>query len=108
VHWQRRLTDAEFADYLHAEQTRRDQIILLSDPQLPAPDLGPLPIPGDCTTPVFACVHHAIGIDAASLVHAKTCTAPEAAKLPGCDCTPEPAAPPEPAPAPQQLPPGWS
>jgi hypothetical protein len=29
-------------------------------------------------------------MDAAALIHAKGCTAPSAADLPGCDCTPEP------------------
>ncbi|MEV5944433.1 hypothetical protein [Streptomyces sp. NPDC051994] len=108
MHWQRRLTDSEFADYLHAEQTRREQIILLSDPQLPPPDLGPLPTEADCTRAVNACINHAISQDAASLVHAKNCTAPDSAKLPGCNCTPEPTPTPEPEPEPQQLPPGWS
>jgi hypothetical protein len=108
VHWQRRLTDTEFDDYLHAVQTRRDELTLLADPQQPPPDFGPLPTPGDCTRPVYACMHHAIGQDAAARTHAKTCTAPNAATLPHCDCTPEPLPAPEPDPAPQQLPPGWS
>lgn len=108
VHWQRRLTDAEFADYLHAEQTRRDTATLLADPQQPPPAFGPMPLPDDCTRPVFACIHHAIGQDAAARIHTKACTAPNAQDLPACDCTPEPLPTPEPEPAPQQLPAGWS
>jgi hypothetical protein len=50
---------------------------------------------------------HAIGMDAAALIHAKTCTAPNPATLPGCDCTPEPAPAPEPPPGPPPLPASW-
>lgn len=103
VHWVRRLTDDEAAAYIALEQSRRDQLTTDADPQLPAPDFGPLPAPEDCTRTVYACIDHSISLDAAALIHAKTCTAP-----PACDCTPEPPPPPDPGPAPQQLPPGWS
>jgi hypothetical protein len=101
VHWQRRLTDAEFADYLALVQGRRDELTELADQQKPPPDFGPLPAPDEVMRTVYGCLDHAISLDAASLVHAKTCTAPP------CDCTPEPAPKPEPEPDPQQLPPGW-
>jgi hypothetical protein len=101
VHWSRRLTDNEFAAYVALEQARRDTATLLADPQLPKPDFGPLPVPTDCVRTVYACVDHAIGLDAASLVHAKTCTAPP------CNCTPEPVAKPEPEPLPAPLPESW-
>ncbi|MCT9092855.1 hypothetical protein N4G70_28880 [Streptomyces sp. ASQP_92] len=101
VHWQRRLTDDELGDYLALVQHRRDELTELADPQLPPPDFGPMPCPGDVTRAVYACVDHAISIDAASLIHAKSCTAPP------CNCTPEPAPQSEPEPEPQQLPPGW-
>ncbi|MEV5944230.1 hypothetical protein [Streptomyces sp. NPDC051994] len=101
VHWQRRLTDAEFADYLALEQHRRDQLTELADPQLPPPDFGPMPAPGDCIRAVYACVDHAISLDAASLIHAKGCTAPP------CNCTPEPPPSPEPDPPAAQLPASW-
>ncbi|RCH70453.1 hypothetical protein DT019_02910 [Streptomyces sp. SDr-06] len=107
VHWQRRLTDPEFADYLHAIQTRRDELTLLADPQQQPPDFGPLPTQTDVTRAVGACIHHAIGQDAAARIHTKACTAPNAKTLPACDCTPEPLPAPEPDPAPQELPPGW-
>lgn len=45
---------------------------------------------------VFACTDHAITLDLAALVHQPTCTAPNLANLPLCDCTPEPAPAPEP------------
>lgn len=102
VHWQRRLTDDEFADYLALEQHRRDQLTALADPQLPAPDYGPMPTPDGCTRVVYGCVQHAISLDAASLIHTKDCTAPP------CNCSPEPAPAPEPEPEPAQMPPGWS
>jgi hypothetical protein len=91
VNWQRRLTDGELAAYQGLEQEKRDEWLNLADPQQPPPDYGPLPQASDCTAPVYACGPHAIGMDAAALIHAKSCTAPNAATLPGCDCTPEPA-----------------
>lgn len=110
VHWQRRLTDAEFETFIAAEQARRDLVTTLADPQKPPPVFGPLPTEDDNTRIVHACGRHAIGIEAAALIHAKTCGAPFVGvngQVMDCDCTPEPAPTPEPDPAPQQLPPGW-
>ncbi|MFE4867717.1 hypothetical protein [Streptomyces sp. NPDC056682] len=107
VHWQRRLTDAELADYIGLEQARRDEQILLADPQQATPVFGPLPTAADVTRAVHACGQHAIGMNAAALIHAKTCTAPNPATLPACNCTPEPAPPPEPAPTASPLPVSW-
>ncbi|MFG2722700.1 hypothetical protein ACGFW5_31040 [Streptomyces sp. NPDC048416] len=101
VHWGRRLTDDEFAAYLALEQERRDRVALLADPQLPTPDFGPMPTPADCTRTIYGCAAHAIGLEAASLVHAKTCTAPP------CNCTPEAAPQPAPKPTPAPLPASW-
>lgn len=106
--WQRRLTDTEFVNHLALEKARRDERLRLADPEQPEPDFGPMPTPADCVTPVFGCVNHAISGDAASLIHQGTCTAPDPAHLPGCNCTPEPAPKPEPDPVPALLPPGWS
>ncbi|RXS84233.1 hypothetical protein EST92_11790 [Streptomyces sp. TM32] len=94
VQWRRRLTDEEFAQVLEAEQERRDEATLLADPAQP-PVFGPMPQPSDYTTAVYACADHGIGIDLAALVHRKTCTAPQTADLPECDCTPEPPPPPD-------------
>ncbi|MFF4403821.1 hypothetical protein [Streptomyces sp. NPDC001404] len=91
VHWQRRLTEAEFAAHLTLEHAA---------------------VQAEYTTVVFACAAHAITLDAAARVHQATCTAPSARDLPGCDCTPEPAPPPDPEPTAADvaavLPPGWS
>lgn len=110
VHWQRRLTDTELADYQAAEQSRRDERLQLADPQLPAPVFPPLPTSADCTRIVPACGPHAISMDAAAHIHGKDCTAPNPDHLPDCDCDPEPL--PEPAPAEQQtgpeLPDHWA
>jgi hypothetical protein len=108
VNWLRRPTDDELAEVVKAEQDRRDQIRLLADPQLPEPEFGPLPTAEGTTRTVYACGPHAISMDAAALVHASSCTAPNDADLPGCDCTPEPPpdAPPEEEPV-QALPDHW-
>jgi hypothetical protein len=90
VNWLRRPTDDELAEVVKAEQDRRDQIRLLADPQLPEPEFGPLPTADGMTRAVYACGPHAIAMDAAALIHASSCTAPNEADLPGCDCTPEP------------------
>lgn len=89
VHWLRRPTDDEASEVIQAEQRRRDVLRQLSDPQLPPPEFGPLPSADDMTRAVYACAGHAITADAASRVHASSCTAPNDADLPGCDCTPE-------------------
>ncbi|MEV5944400.1 hypothetical protein [Streptomyces sp. NPDC051994] len=110
VHWQRRLTDTELADYIALEQARRDEQALLADQQQAPPDFGPLPTAADVTRAVHACGLHAIGIDAAALIHAKNCGAPFVGvngQVMACDCTPEPAAPPEPAPTAPRLPASW-
>jgi hypothetical protein len=108
VHWLRRPTDDELAEVVQAERDRREQALLLADPQLPAPAFGPLPSAEGMTRAVYACGPHAITMDAAALVHASSCTAPNDADLPGCDCTPEPPpdAPPEEEPV-QALPDHW-
>ena len=89
VHWRRRPTDDELAELAATEQARRDELLLLADPQQPAPQFGPLPTADDTTRTVYACASHAIGLDAASLIHQATCSAPNEQHLPGCDCTPE-------------------
>lgn len=93
VNWRRRPTDDELAEVIAAEQSRRDQVLLLADPQLPTPEFGPLPTADGMTRTVYACGPHAITMDAATLIHQSSCTAPNEADLPGCDCTPE--APPQ-------------
>lgn len=108
VHWLRRPTGTELADVIAIEQARREQVLLLADPQLPAPELGPLPTVDGMTRTVYACATHAISLDAAARIHASTCTAPNDADLPGCDCTPEPwPEPPAEEPAAQPLPAHW-
>lgn len=89
--WRRRPTAAELAAIVQAEQARRDQIRLLADPAKPAPSFGPLPSAADTVVAVFGCADHSIALTQAALVHAAGCTAPDAAHLPGCGCTPEPA-----------------
>jgi hypothetical protein len=89
VQWLRRPTDTETAEAVRMEQERRDRIVLLADPQLPAPAFPPPPTCEDLVRTVYACASHAITLDAAALIHAGTCTAPNRADLPGCDCTPE-------------------
>jgi hypothetical protein len=111
VNWRRRPTSDELAEHVTAEQSRRDQALLLADPQLPAPVFPPLPTSDDTTRTIYSCGAHAITMDAAALIHAATCTAPNEADLPGCNCTPEPLPAPEPepadAPAPSRLPAHW-
>lgn len=107
VHWVRRLTDDELAEVRRVESERRAEVVRLADQQQPAPDFPPLPAAEDFTRSVYACGSHAITMDAAALVHAKSCTAPSAADLPGCDCTPEPPPPPAPPALDSELPPHW-
>lgn len=96
VHWLRRPTDDELAAIAATERDRRAEVLLLADPQQPAPVFPPLPVADGMTVTVYACAEHAIGMEGAALVHASSCTAPNDADLPGCDCTPERLAP-EPA-----------
>jgi len=118
VHWQRRLTPDEISAEQAREQARRDEALaqwqqivdsLDGSDQAPPPkpDFGPLPDCLDYTRTVYGCYHHAITRDSAALVHRATCTAPDPATIPACNCTPEPAPEPDPAPEPPQLPPGW-
>ena len=107
VSWQRRLTDDELAEFNTLEQGRHDERLLLADPDLPPPVMPPLSTGDDCRRAVYACYHHAITQDAAAHTHLSSCTAPNEADLPGCDCTPEPLPEPTPLPEPPALPPGW-
>jgi hypothetical protein len=90
VNWRRRPTEAELAEVIATEQSRREQILLLADPQQPAPVFPPLPSGDDMTRTLYACADHAIGMDTAALIHASSCTAPNEVGQHGCDCTPEP------------------
>jgi hypothetical protein len=107
VSWQRRLTDAELADHHGVLDAQHEERLLLADPQLPPPVQSPLPPADDCTRIVHACYPHVITQDAAARIHQATCTAPDEADLPGCNCTPEPLPAPEPAPEQPAQPPGW-
>ncbi|MGW0795910.1 hypothetical protein [Streptomyces sp. NPDC002692] len=89
VNWRRRLTDTEFADCLALERERRNEARLLADPQRTPPAELPLPTAEELTRIVYGCGTHAISLEAAALIHASACTAPNEADLPGCDCTPE-------------------
>jgi hypothetical protein len=103
--WRRRLTETELTAELTAEQGRRAERHTLRDVEQPEPIFGPMPTAADYTLAVYACGTHAIGLDAAALVHAATCSGPNSHSLPACDCTPEPAVPtllPE-----QELPAHW-
>lgn len=91
VNWRRRLTADELAEHVRLEQERRDQALLLADPQLPPPVFPPLPTGEDDTRTVYACGEHAITMDGAALIHEAACTAPNDTGMHGCDCTPEPA-----------------
>ncbi|MFE2969906.1 hypothetical protein ACFXKC_40815 [Streptomyces sp. NPDC059340] len=91
VHWVRRLTDDELDEVRRVESERRAEVIRLAYPQLAPPVFPPLPTGEDFTRTVYSCGPHAITMDAAALVHASSCTAPNDTDLPGCDCTPEPA-----------------
>lgn len=95
--WTRRPHADELATFDAAEQSRRDDILIFADPSLPPPTFPPLPTAEDTTVPVFGCSLHAITLDLACRVHQSTCTAPNLASLPACDCTPEPLPPADPA-----------
>jgi hypothetical protein len=107
VQWRRRLTPAELTDVVAAEEQRRQQVLLLSDPENP-PAFGPLPSAGDSTRAVYACGQHSLTLDLAAHVHASTCTVPNSALLPKCDCTPEPLPTPPALEATVTLPTGWT
>jgi hypothetical protein len=100
VNWRRRLTDDELAEHVRLEQERREQAMLLADPQLPAPTFPPLPDGTDDTRTVYACGPHAITMNGAALIHEGSCTAPSDRGEHGCDCTPEPTPKPTPEPEP--------
>jgi hypothetical protein len=99
VNWRRRPTDDELVHVVHAEQSRRDELLLLADPQQPAPEFGPLPTVEDTVRAVYACAEHAIDGEAAAFIHQGACTAPNETGRWGCDCIPEPLPEPEPDPA---------
>jgi hypothetical protein len=46
------------------------------------------PADQNSVVPVFACADHQISDNLAALRHQATCTAPNVANLPNCDCTP--------------------
>lgn len=96
VNWQRRLTPNELAAHIATEQAKRDERLLLADPQLPPPVFLPLPTGENDTITLLACVDHAIDKEAASHIHQATCTAPNERGQHGCDCAPEPHPAPEP------------
>lgn len=95
VQWQRRPTDDELDAIHRLENDRRAHARKLADPQQPEPVYPPLPTGTDTSVAVYACAQHALTLTAAASIHASSCTAPNKADLPGCDCTPEtlPAAP---------------
>lgn len=108
VQWLRRLTADEVAEQQALEQARRDEILLNADPQLPVPTFPPMPDFADAVRAVYGCVNHAVGQDAAALIHGADCTAPDPKVLPHCNCTPEPAPAPDVDPDPLPLPAGWN
>lgn len=93
VNWQRRPTADEVTAIVAVEVERRQQLLLLADPQLPPPEFGPLPAGDGMTRTVYACAQHAITLDGAARIHEATCTAPNPDDLPGCNCSPETPAP---------------
>jgi hypothetical protein len=88
------------------EQARRDEAVLLADPDKPLPEFGPLPDCADYTRAVHGCGKHYISRELAALVHQGTCGAPDTG-FPGCDCTPEQPPKPDPMPEAAPLPVGW-
>ncbi|MEW2164413.1 hypothetical protein AB0912_15675 [Streptomyces sp. NPDC007084] len=97
VHWLRRPTNEDVEAVRLLEIDRRAAQEQLDNPDAPTPVYPPLPTGADTTVIVHACGPHAIDMEAAAHIHASTCTAPNEADLPGCDCTPEklPTEPPE-------------
>jgi hypothetical protein len=100
VQWRRRPTDAELAELVQAEKARREQVLLLSDPQQPAPEFGALPTVDGTVIAVFSCAQHTIELEAAARIHASDCA--------GCSCEPEPHPDAPPPPAMTILPSGWA
>lgn len=103
VNWRRRPTPGELSEHVTAEQARREQILLLADPQQPAPVFPPLPTSDDTTRTIYACANHAISRDDAARIHQARCSAPFPGTTGGtepvkCDCTPEPLPAPTPGP----------
>lgn len=107
VQWRRRPTAQEIAEAVAVEEARREQLLASADPRLPLPVFGPLPTGEDMIRTVYACAAHGITLDAAARIHMDTCTAPNPALAPGCDCTPEVPVPDPPAAPPVQLPAHW-
>ncbi|MEW2301983.1 hypothetical protein AB0958_18750 [Streptomyces sp. NPDC006655] len=107
VNWLRRPTEAEVAEVVAVEEERRAELRRLADKQLPPPEFGPLPTADGMTRTVLACAKHAITLDAAALIHQSTCTAPDPAVLPGCNCTPEGVEPETPPVTTDDLPDHW-
>lgn len=105
VHWQRRLTPAETEQAVAVELARRQDVAAThGHPGLDV--FGPMPDGSGLTHLVHACGPHAIGIDAAALIHRADCAGPDSPTLPECGCEPEPA--PEPAARPErELPAHW-
>ncbi|MBK3624920.1 hypothetical protein JHN59_08670 [Streptomyces sp. MBT49] len=88
VHWQRRPTDDELNEIRATEEKRRIHALKMADVQHPEPAFPPLPTAADTLRAVYACGRHAITLDGAARIHSSSCTAPNEADLPGCDCTP--------------------
>lgn len=93
VSWQRRPTETELAPFAAAVQERNAELLLLADPERPAPQLPPLPTADTTTIAVYACAQHAIDMNLAASVHGADCVAPHPDHLPRCACTPEQPAP---------------
>jgi hypothetical protein len=107
VQWSRRPTASELTALIYAEQARRDEVVLLANPDLPAPAFGDLPTAADTVVAVYGCVQHAVSADLAPFVHQSVCTAPNPASLPKCDCAPEPLTQNAVTPPAPDLPSGW-
>jgi hypothetical protein len=43
----------------------------------------------NAVTAEFGCVNHQLSIDLSTMLHQSSCTAPNVANLPSCDCTPQ-------------------
>jgi hypothetical protein len=90
LQWTRRPTEAELETIVAAEEQRRADLLAISEPNNP-PNFPTLPTAADTTVPAYGCVTHEVSGDLSVRVHQASCTAPNPANLPGCDCTPEPA-----------------